>query len=367
MTTTRNRRIVGGAAAALAAITLASASCSSPPPEQQAPRSAIRDPQSAIDQSAIRHPPSDIDQIARELIAASPVADDSDAAARDAASARLGECKALLGATGDLVLWGGYHPAQGYDPEAYVLDQFDPLTPRYQLTELNPLVWAKLYVSTYMFPGKYEVRDEGDVTVLDIEARFRKGMDAGEYPYPFWHSPNKWTAYVNTERLYLIFKRGRLVGAMRKSPPDASIPLAKKQWDGHWHWTNASGEPQPRVALFSYIFSKGNPYVAGLDTSYRDLESSLRAHVCTDCHAPNNMGHMNDLLLLNFPNQALAARDSILEVIDENRMPPGSKLAGEHPGITDPAERAKLRELAKAFVDQADAAFAYEKAHEAKP
>lgn len=366
MTTTGHR--CAPACVTLAACALAMSSCSSPPVPRNAPVPAARtDQRSAIPNPRSDGPRADIDAIARELIAASPVADDSDAAARDAAAARLGECKALLGATGDLVLWGGFHPAQGYDPEAYVLDQFDPLTPRYQLTELNPLVWTRLYLSTYMFPGPYEVRREGGVTVLDVEARFRKGMDAGEYPYPFWHSPNKWTAYVNTERVYFIFKHGRLIGGMRKSPPDASVPLAKKRWDGRWHWTDASGEPQPRVALYSYIFSKDNPYVAGLDASYRALESDLRAHVCTDCHAPNNMGHMNDLLLLNFPNQALAARDSILEVIDENRMPPGSKLAGEHAGIADPADRARLRELAKAFVDQADAAFEFEKTHKAKP
>jgi len=130
--------------------------------------------------------PSLEDRIARELLEASPPADPADASARDAAGERLSRLHDLLDAAGERILWGGFDPASGYEPKA------NPVT------EFTPVVWAKLYLSTFTFAGPYEVRREGRFAVLEIAARFRAGLDAGDYPYPFWHSTRKWQEYVDT-------------------------------------------------------------------------------------------------------------------------------------------------------------------------
>ncbi|GEM_PF-578189 len=302
------------------------------------------------------------ERIAKELIAASPVADPADIKARDAAAQNLAACADLMEAMHGRILWGGFNADQGYDPSAYRLD-IRSRDDFFQLTEFHPLVWTKLYLSLFMFPGPYTVKQEGRFTVLEIDTKFRGDLDPGEYPYPFWHSVNKWTAYINVERLVLILEPGRLVAALRKSPPPLSLSLVKKSWDAKWNWTKENGEVQPRVALYTYLFSKDNPHVAALDQSYRELEVQFRQQNCITCHAPDNQSRINDLLLLNYPNQALIARRTLVAVLEDNRMPPGDNIAQEPTGIRDPEALQELIRLAKAFERQADAALAYDKSH----
>ena len=108
------------------------------------------------------------------------------------------------------------------------------------------------------------------------------------------------------------------------------------------------------------MFSKNNPHVAALDRSFRDREASFRAQNCILCHTPDNQSHMNELLLLGYPNQALVARHSLKDVIARNEMPPGSMLAHEPAGIQDEQARKNLLRLAEAFEKEADAAMEYE-------
>jgi len=312
------------------------------------------------------------DRIAKQLIAASPLAAPGDSKARDLASAKLGACDDLINATGagngggGRILFGGFNPAQGYDPEAYRLNDLSH-DDYFQLTELNPVVWAKLYLSTFMFPGQYTIHREGRFTVLELDAKFRSDMDPGEYPYPFWHSPNKWTAYVKVQSVMLIFEPGRLIACMRRSPDPLSVEQVRKPWDTNWKWTDAHGDPQPRVSLYSYLFSKDNPHVAPLEKSYRELETHFRAQNCTLCHEPDNRSRINDLLLLGFPNQALVMRRTLVAILEGNEMPPGSALAHEPQGVQDPKALADMTRLAKEFSREADAAFAYEQAHRPAP
>jgi hypothetical protein len=302
------------------------------------------------------------ERIAKQVIAASPIADPNDAAARDLAGERLAQCKDLIEACPDKILWGGFNPAQGYDPEAYRLNEDSPID-YFQLTEFNPVVFSKLYLSTFMFSGKYEVRQEGKLTVLALDAQFRGGLDPGDYPYPFWHSPNKWTAYVNTFKVLMIFESGRLVAAMRQAPPPEALKLERRKWDARWTWTDEAGNPQPRVALFSYLFSKDNPHVAELDSSFRALEESFRAQNCLTCHSPDNRGRISDLLLLNYPNQSLVMRRTLVAVLEDNQMPPGSVTAEVPTGIQDRHALDEMIRLAKDFEAKADAALAYEQLH----
>jgi hypothetical protein len=290
-------------------------------------------------------------KIAESLAQASPPADGSDAAARDAAAARLAECDALLERAGDRILWGGFDPTKGFDLDAYAL------------TEFVPWVWNKVYLSTFTFPGTYTVRREGRYTVLELDARFRDGLDPGDYPYPFWHSPKKWQAYVATDRLQLVFEKGRLVAAMRTVPAGGpAATVAERPWDGRWNWTDAHGNPQPRVTLFEYMFSRENPNVTALDGAYRRLESEFRAQNCVACHAPDNPSSAKVLLLLDYPNQALAARHSLVETLRANKMPPPDAETGHEAGIADEPARQRLIGLAEEFVSAADRAMAFEKA-----
>jgi hypothetical protein len=288
------------------------------------------------------------DRIAHEMLQASPVADPADARARDEAAEKLSRAQELLGASGERILWGGFDPQKGYDPKANTL------------TELSPLVWAKVYLSTFEFAGPYEVRHEGPYTVLEITARFRDRLDSGDYPYPFWHSAKKWRAYVNTRALLLVFEHDRLVAGYRRPAPD-SDGVAARNWDSRWRWTDAEGNELPRVALFTYLLSPDNPWLTRLDRAYRDLEVEFRGNNCVTCHSPDNPAKASPLLLLDFPNQALVARHTLVETLRGNKMPPADPRAHKEAGMADSAVREQLIVLAEEFRRDADAALAFEK------
>jgi hypothetical protein len=288
-------------------------------------------------------------RIAHALAQASPPADPKDAAARDAAAERLVHVRELLEATGERILWGGFEAAKGFDLDTY------------RLTEFSPVVWTKLYLSTFMFPGEYEVRREGKYTVLQMAAQFRAGLDPGDYPYPFWHTPQKWQAYVGTRALLMVFENDVVVAAFRDAPPGAGAGVAAaKPWDGQWQWTDATGRAQPHVTLYSYLLSSDNPQRTSLDRAYRKLEAAFRGQNCMGCHAPDNVAKASPLLLLNYPNQALAGRHALVEVLRQNKMPPADPETGLDAGITDESARQELLRLAEDFEREADAALAHE-------
>lgn len=289
------------------------------------------------------------DGIAQAFLAASPPADRSDAAARDGAADRLAQCGVWLGATGDRILWGGFDAAKGFD-----LDQ-------YHLTQFNPMVWTKLYLSTFTFTGAYSVRQEPPYTVLEMAVQFRDALDPGDYPYPFWHNPKKWQAYVNTNQVRFVFENDRVVAALRCADPAAGAVTAKA-WDGHWHWQDGNGGEQPRVALYSYLFSPDNPARAPLEAAYRNLETVFRSHNCTACHAPDNMAEARELTLLDYPNQALVARHTLVEMLRRKRMPPANDASHTAAGIANDSERRELVRLAEEFEHEADAALDFERA-----
>lgn len=288
------------------------------------------------------------ERVAHELLDASPPADPADARARDAAGERLSQLRDLLDAAGERILWGGFEAQRGYEPAANPLTQF------------VPLVWVKLYLSSFTFAGPYQVRQEGRFTVLEIAARFRDGLDSGDYPYPFWHSAKKWQAYVDTQALLFVFDRDRLLATYRRPAP-ASDRMATRTWDSRWRWTDAQGKEGPRVALFTYLFAADNPWLADLERTYRSLESGFRSNNCVSCHAPDNPAKSNPLLLLDFPNQALVARHSLVEALRGDKMPPPDPATGRGAGLGDDAVRQQLLLLAEAFEREADGALAYER------
>lgn len=235
---------------------------------------------------------------------------------------------------------------------------YDPST--YSLTEFDPLVWLKLYGSTLMFTGEHEVKTSGPFSVLEMKAKFRSNLDPGDYPYPFWHSPKKWQAYLDLTSLCVIFRDDKIIAVYRVAESGPTKPPAEREWDGKWQWTDAAGNQQPRVALFAYMFGADNPHRASVDEAYRRLEARFRSNDCTSCHSPDNAGKAKTLLLLNYPNQSLLARHTLLQTLENNEMPPEDAAQNLPAGITDDAKRAELIQLAQTFVTEADAAVAFE-------
>jgi len=295
--------------------------------------------------------PVSYDRLAQALARACPPADGADVRARDAAAEQLARCSEILDYTGERILWGGFDAAKGCDPDLY------------RLTEFSPFVWTKIYLSTFTFTGPHTVRQEGRYTVLEVPARFRAGLDPGDYAYPFWHSARKWQEYAETHAVLFVFDRGRLVAALRKADPAAAAAATAPPWDGHWRWADAAGHEQPRVALFSYLFSRDNPSLRGVDDAYRKLEAAFRSQNCISCHAPDNVAKAHPLTLLNYPNQALAARHTLVEALRRNRMPPADVLTGVEAGIADESARQDLLRLAEEFEREAEAALSYERSH----
>jgi hypothetical protein len=240
-------------------------------------------------------------------------------------------------------MWGGQK-----DPAIYGFDSN-------HVTAFSPLAWRRMYLSTFMFDGSYSVEPSGDLTILRFGAAFRDDLDAGEYPYPFWHSPKKWQAYQVASQILFVAKDGRLRGAYRGGSPVAERARGQRDWDGRWTW---AGGDEPRVTLFRNLFSSGNPHVNDLERNYRQLEEAMRPYNCTGCHAPNNPAGMNPLELLTYPNQALSARHLIVEQIEKNMMPP--ETASEPAGIADAGDRERVLGLARAFEATAELALRHE-------
>lgn len=286
--------------------------------------------------------------LAQALVEACPVVDTSDMAARDACAAQLGELGLLRERLTAPMLWGG-QPA-GAGPEDLLYDA--------HLTEFDPYVWRRMYLSTFMFEDRAPVIERaGDYRVLRVPVRFRNAMDAGEYPYPFWHSPNKWTSYERALDLVFVFdSKHQIPVVVRGAEQDATRPHSDRAFDGMWTW---DGGAEPRVALYSYLFDAKNPHVGDLDRAYRALEEGLREHDCTTCHDPSNSAGAKHLELLTYPNQALAGRHDLTTQIERLNMPPATV---ERPtmGIDDAAQRAQLVDLARAFAVAGDAALAFE-------
>jgi len=60
-----------------------------------------------------------------------------------------------------------------------------------------------MYLSLFTFTGRQWVNEDPreHIKVIHIEAYFRNAMPPGEYPYPFWHSADKWNAYETANEL----------------------------------------------------------------------------------------------------------------------------------------------------------------------
>lgn len=283
-------------------------------------------------------------KLAEAIIAACPVTHPADERARQQCGVALASLRPLGAAMRDPILWGQQRNADDF-AFAHI-----------HSTRFSPRVWRNIYAPVFMYGPGYQVVEEGDQMILRLPVRFRSELGAGSYPYPFWHDTSKWQDYTRASELLVIVRDGTIAGIMRghgerqKNERDAPTP----SWDGRWHWLDAEDEPQPAPAmLYTNVLSPDNPYLEPLDAAYRELALALRDESCMECHSPDNRGGMEMLELLNYPNQALTARNRIVTTLERNEMPPIR-------GIEDPARRRALTDLARRFQATANQALLYE-------
>jgi len=197
------------------------------------------------------------------------------------------------------------------------------------LTHFKPSIFQLMYLSLFTFTGRWSVDTvaQEDVGIVQLEAYFRNALPPGEFPYPFWHSADKWAAYeaTNELRFYLdhdgqvfVVTRSRGGSETNRGPYAHVTPPA---FDGYWQWTDASGRLQPRASLFSNRYSSANPYLAPLETAYREFAAQARKGTCLSCHAPNNQADMDHLVLLQTPLHASGEIDDVLEEVRSGKMP----------------------------------------------
>ncbi len=281
------------------------------------------------------------EKIAKVFISACPIAESGDNIAREQCAEKLAKNQILRDSMPNEVRWGGQKE----------LDHFN--LSESKTTTFNPLVLRRLYLSTYMFIGEPKIQQVNNLTVVHLPVKFRNQLDSGFFPYPFWHSEKKWDSYQKTTEILLMIENGRLKGALRSAQKDQSRQVSMREWDGKWEWKGNDDAQNPKVSLYTSLFSANNPHVVALDESYRAFEIKMREHSCTVCHNPSNTQEMNPLLLLNYPNQALTLRHKTLDRIKAKTMPPPK-------GITDDQELNTMIQLASAFAEMGDKALAYE-------
>jgi hypothetical protein len=262
--------------------------------------------------------PLDIDQYAAELVdalaQACPMATPGDVAAHD-------NCRKNIGKTAAApmreysILWGG--------------DQPGVPTKHKNTTVFRGDLFQDLYLSLYMFTGKYAVSEAPDGTkIVAAQAYFRNALPPGNYPYPFWHTAKKWDAYEKSNEVRFYVGGDRRIkfagrseagseaerGAYARVRPPAFAA-------GQWMWTDEKGVAQPSVALFSDHYSQDNPHVVALDVAYRKMALTFRDADCVGCHAPDGHKHMRTLTLLQTPLHAATSIGAVLREVRENKMP----------------------------------------------
>ncbi len=223
-----------------------------------------------------------------------------------------------------------------------------------------------MYLPLMDFTGKWSIAhdDRENVDIIRVEAFFRNELPAGEYPYPFWHSADKWNAYetMNQVNFYLNDKGEIFVGTRGNAGSNDArgsyTHVAHETFvKDHWLWTDANGKPQPEVTLFSARYQAGNPHLSRLDETYRAFASEMREGSCTGCHTPANPADATTLTLLQTPAHAAAEIDRVIDQVEKGEMPQDD--IGLRKEI-DPNLRAAILKTAQAFRNELAAADEWE-------
>ncbi len=250
--------------------------------------------------------------LAKSLAAACPVVAYNDEAAFQACTAALRTMKLPFEPA---IAWGG--------------DQPDKPIRKRGLTHLSSRIFQAMYLPLYSFTGRWSLAEDrlSHTPVIRLEAYFRNILPSGDYPYPFWHSADKWNAYESSNEigLYLDGKGLAFIltrdAAGSEARRGAYAPAKTPAFTGAWQWRDASGKLQPHASLFSARYSKTNPYLPALDRTYKAFAMRIRDESCLDCHTPVNKAEAYRLVLLQTPMHASGEIDNVIKAVKSKEMP----------------------------------------------
>jgi hypothetical protein len=255
--------------------------------------------------------------------------------------------------------WGGDVPDKS-------LDQLS-------LTHFDPRVFSGLYLSLFETTGRVSTTSDaaGRHTAIKLQARFRNGLSAGQFPYPFWHSPSKWTAYENANQLVFHLNRDTgLIDVVLRSargseeglpPVRSATPPA---FDGQWVWNSAEGKPQPSTSWFDGLLHRDNPHLGDVVEGYRKFATTMRNASCLSCHVPSNPAGARTLVLLQTPAHAAGEIKRVLGAVRAGKMP--IEDWGDPAPLEEGLRRILLSE-GQAFSDAVDHALAWERSAQSEP
>jgi hypothetical protein len=110
-------------------------------------------------------------------------------------------------------------------------------------------------------------------------------------------------------------------GGSDSARPAAYRHVEPPVFAGQWNWTDANGQAQPQVTLFSDLYSANNPHLRELDQRYRAFAINLRDADCESCHVPDGHKLMRKLTLLNTPLHTAGQIEEALRSVRETSMP----------------------------------------------
>jgi hypothetical protein len=289
--------------------------------------------------------------LAASLAAACPLGHYDDEAAFEACGRTL---RTIGLPFGPAVAWGG--------------DQPDRQIKKKGLTHINSQVFRAMYLPLFSFTGRWSLDEDqrSHTPIVRVEAYFRNALPTGDFPYPFWHSADKWNAYeVANELRFYLDPNGMAFVVTRDAAGSndrrgAYAHVNPPVFDGAWQWRDADGNQQPRVSLFAARYSQSNPILPDLDKTYRSFALRIRDESCLNCHTPINRAESERLVLLQTPQHAAGEIDNVIKAIKSGEMPQDD--IGLRKDV--PAERrAAILDAALTFRDELAMADQWEAGH----
>lgn len=255
--------------------------------------------------------------------------------------------------------WGGDVPGKSLDELA--------------LTHFDPRVFSGLYLPLFETTGRVITTTDanGSHTAIRLQVRFRNELGPGQFPYPFWHSPAKWTAYENANQIIFYLNRdsGLIDVALRSSQgSEEGLPPIRSArppaFDGQWVWNSAAGKPQPSTAWFDGLMHPDNPHLGDVIDGYRRFATTMRNASCLSCHVPSNPAGARTLVLLQTPAHAAGEIKRVLKAVRAGKMP--IEDWGDPQPLEESLKRILLLE-GQAFSDAVDQALAWERYAHGEP